>query len=238
MIKAAIFDVFGTVVDWRTGITAAAGRIFRAGGIDTDPAEFADAWRAEYQPGMETVRSGDRGYVPLDDLHFENLCRILPRFGLADRFSDTGLWELNSAWEALPPWPDVVPGLTALKPRMILGTCSNGSVALMTRLARHAGLPWDCVLGADTARTYKPEPAAYLASAAALRLRPDEVLMVAAHNGDLGAAAAQGLKTAFVPRPDEYGPGTGEPAPTGPWTLAASDFNDLARQLTARHPAT
>lgn len=233
MIKAAIFDVFGTVVDWRTGVATAAGRIFREKAITVDPTAFADAWRAEYQPGMETVRSGNRGYVPLDDLHFENLARILPRFGLEGRLTETELWDLNAVWEQLPPWPDAVPALTALQRRMIIGTCSNGSVALMARLARFGGLPWDCLLGADVARTYKPEPEAYLASAAALRLAPEEVIMVAAHNADLAAAAGHGLKTAFVPRPDEYGPGTGEVEATGDWTITAADFPDLARELGA-----
>lgn len=231
MIRAAIFDVFGTVVDWRTGVASVAGRFFAQKDIAVDPLAFADAWRGEYQPGMEGIRSGGRGYVALDDLHFENLKRILPRFGLEGAFDDTELWAFNAAWEQLPPWPDSVPGLTAIKQAMVIAPCSNGSIALMSRLARFGGLPWDCILGADIARTYKPEPDAYLRCTAALRLLPEEVVMVAAHNSDLAAAAAQGLKTAFIPRPDEHGPGTGETAPSDDWTLVGRDLNDLARQL-------
>ncbi|MEM9046249.1 MAG: HAD-IA family hydrolase, partial [Pseudomonadota bacterium] len=149
MIQAAIFDVFGTVVDWRRGVAAFVEPVFRAKAIDTDPISFADAWRDEYQPAMERIRSGNRGYVPLDDLHLENLDRILPRFGLQDRFSDADRAAINRAWEHLPPWPDVAPGLTAIKSQLMIAPCSNGSIALMTRLARHAGLPWDCILGAD-----------------------------------------------------------------------------------------
>ncbi|MEM8792905.1 MAG: haloacid dehalogenase type II [Pseudomonadota bacterium] len=231
MIKAAIFDVFGTVVDWRTGVAEFAGQIFRDKGLDTDPPAFADAWRGEYQPAMERIRAGNRGYVALDDLHQENLLRILPEFGLQDTFTATELQTLNTAWEHLPPWPDSVSGLAAIREHVIIAPCSNGSIALMTRLARFGGLPWDCILGADIARTYKPMPAAYLGSASALRLEPAEVLMVAAHNDDLAAAAAQGLATAFLPRPDEHGPDTGETRPTGQWTYVAHDLNDLARQL-------
>ncbi len=231
MIQAAIFDVFGTVVDWRSGVAAVAKRFFAEKEVTVDPFVFADAWRDEYQPAMEAIRSGGRGYVPLDDLHFENLNRILAGFGLEEAFDDAALWEFNRAWEQLPPWPDSVPGLTKIKHQAIVAPCSNGSIALMSRLARFGGLPWDCILGADIARTYKPEPDAYLRSAAALRLEPGEVLMVAAHNSDLEAAAAYGLKTAFVPRSDEHGPGKGEAVPTGDWTLVARDFNDLADQL-------
>ncbi|MEM1277663.1 MAG: haloacid dehalogenase type II [Pseudomonadota bacterium] len=233
MIQAAIFDVFGTVVDWRRGVAQFAAEIFRDKSIETDPLVFADAWRDEYQPAMERIRSGNRGYVSLDDLHLENLERILPRFGLQDSFTAEERAQLNRAWEHLPPWPDVRSGLSAIKSQRIIAPCSNGSIALMTRLARHAGLPWDCILGADLAKAYKPMPEAYLRSAAALRLPPSEVLMVAAHNSDLEAAQANGLATAFVPRPDEHGPGTGETVPTGNWTYIAPDFTDLAHQLAS-----
>lgn len=233
MIKAAIFDVFGTVVDWRTGVSTVAARTFAAKGITADPLAFADAWRGEYQPAMARIRDGQRGYIALDDLHFENLARTLPRFGIDSAFTEAELRDLNSAWEQLPPWPGVPAGLAAIRSRVIIGTCSNGSTALMSRLARFADLRWDCLLGADIARTYKPEPEAYLASVRALRLEPGEVVMVAAHNDDLHAAARNGLKTAFVPRPDEYGPGTGETRPNGAWTYTATDFHDLANQLGA-----
>ncbi|MBY8976073.1 haloacid dehalogenase type II [Rhodobacteraceae bacterium NNCM2] len=233
MIKAAIFDVFGTVVDWRSGVAAVAERTFADKGLEIDPLAFADAWRGEYQPAMERIRTGERGYVPLDDLHFENLQRVLERLEATDSFDAAELWAFNSAWEQLPPWPDVVEGLGMLKRTAIIAPCSNGSIALMSRLARFGGLPWDCILGADVARAYKPSPDAYLRSAAALRLAPSEVLMVAAHNDDLAAAATLGLKTVFVARPDEHGPGGGEAEPTGEWTYVASDFPDLARQISA-----
>lgn len=233
MIRAAIFDVFGTVVDWRTGVAEVAARAFAEKGVTADPFAFADAWRGEYQPAMETVRTGARGYVSLDDLHFENLNRVLARFEIADRFSEAECWELNAAWEQLPPWPDSVPGIAAIRRQMIVAPCSNGSIALMTRLARFGGLPWDCILGADVARAYKPDPLAYRLSVAALRLAPDEVVMVAAHNSDLEAARAEGLRTAFIPRPTEHGPDQStDLAPDSDWDFVASDMEALAAELT------
>ncbi|GHE04731.1 haloacid dehalogenase [Defluviimonas sp. 20V17] len=226
MIKALIFDVFGTCVDWRGSVArAVAGAL---PGVDA-PA-FADAWRAEYDPAMARIREGGRGYIALDDLHLENLFRVCDRFHATCADPET----LNRAWERLDPWPDVAPGLRALKTHRIIAPCSNGSIALMTRLARHAGLPWDCILGADIARDYKPKPAVYLASCAALRLPPAQVMMVAAHNGDLHAARAAGLGTAFVPRPTEHGPGqTSDLTQEADWDLIAPDFNVLARLLNA-----
>ncbi|MEO1775931.1 MAG: haloacid dehalogenase type II [Pseudomonadota bacterium] len=234
MIQAALFDVFGTVVDWRSGVAAAAQPILEAAGIAEDPTGFADAWRAEYQPAMARVRDGARGYVPLDTLHRENLERVLAARGHAGRLDETALAALNHAWEQLPPWPDSGRGLAAIRARMLIAPCSNGSIALMVRLARYAGLPWDAILGADVARAYKPQPAAYLRSAAALGLPPEAVVMVAAHNDDLEAAAALGFATAFVPRPQEHGPAqTTDLRPTGPWSFVATDLEDLARQLAA-----
>ncbi|MEL7347666.1 MAG: haloacid dehalogenase type II [Pseudomonadota bacterium] len=234
MIQAALFDVFGTVVDWRSGVAQAAAPILEAAGIAEDPTGFADAWRAEYQPAMARVRDGARGYVPLDTLHRENLERVLAARGHAGRLDETALAALNHAWEQLPPWPDSGPGLAAIRARMLIAPCSNGSIALMVRLARYAGLPWDAILGADVARAYKPQPAAYLRSAAALGLPPEAVVMVAAHNDDLEAAAALGFATAFVPRPQEHGPAqTTDLRPTGPWSFVATDLEDLARQLAA-----
>jgi len=230
-IKAAIFDVFGTVVDWRRGVSEAVAPALAAQG-GPDPEAFADAWRAEYQPAMETVRSGQRGYVSLDDLHLENLDRVLARYGLAAAFGAAERAELNAAWEQLPPWPDAVAGLSAMKADRIIAPCSNGSIALMTRLARFGGLPWDCILGADVARAYKPDPQAYLGSAAALRLAPAEVVMVAAHNDDLHAARAAGLATAFVPRPTEKGPAqTTDLASDAAWDYIAENFVALAAAL-------
>ena len=231
--KAAIFDVFGTVVDWRRGVAEAVAPVLAEKRIAVAPEDFADAWRGEYDPAMARVREGARGYVPLDDLHLENLARVLARFAIAERFSEAERREMNHAWEKLPPWADSVAGLAAIRARRLVAPCSNGSVALMARLARFAGLEWDCILGADTARNYKPDPAVYLDSAAALRLATVEVVMVAAHNGDLHAARAAGLKTAFVPRPGEHGPGqTTDLAPEGDWDYVAADFPALARQLS------
>jgi 2-haloacid dehalogenase len=234
MLKAAIFDVFGTVVDWRRGVAEAVAPVLTEKGIAVSPLAFADAWRAEYQPAMAQVRDGNRGYVALDDLHLENLGRVLAAHGIADRFSATESAALNTAWERLPPWDDAVAGMTALRATMIVAPCSNGSIALMTRLARFGCLPWDCILGADVARAYKPDPLAYTRSVAALRLRPEEVVMVAAHNGDLAAARAQGLRTAFVPRPTEYGPDqTTDLGPEDQWDYIAPDIGALADALRA-----
>ncbi|MEC3863046.1 haloacid dehalogenase type II [Mesobacterium sp. TK19101] len=223
MTQALIFDVFGTCVDWRSSVARAVAQALPG----VDALAFADAWRGEYQPAMERIRAGGRGYVALDDLHLENLHRVAERFGVTA--PDT----LNAAWERLDPWPDVVPGLTALRQRHILAPCSNGSIVLMTRLARHARLPWDCILGAEIARDYKPKPEVYLASCAALRLHPSAVMMVAAHNDDLVAARAVGLRTAFVTRATEHGPGqTTDLTPADDWDIVAPDFIALAQRLT------
>ena len=222
MKRAFIFDVFGTCVDWRTSVA----REVTGALPDIDALAFADAWRGEYQPAMERIRSGGRGYVPLDDLHLENL-RIV-----ADRFGVTADDALNTAWEKLDPWPDVVAGLTALRVHGLIAPCSNGSIALMSRLARYGGLPWDTILGAEIAKDYKPKPQVYLASCAAFRLPPEAVTMVAAHNNDLVAARACGLKTAFVPRPTEHGPAqTTDLAPSSDWDYVARDFLDFAKMI-------
>ncbi|SEN62067.1 haloacid dehalogenase type II [Palleronia pelagia] len=222
---ALIFDVFGTCVDWRASVARDVANAIPS----VDAFAFADAWRGEYDPAMERIRSGGRGYVPLDDLHRENLDIVLDRFGASCADPDA----LNHAWERLDPWPDTVAGLTALKAGHIIAPCSNGSIALMTRLAKWGGLPWDCILGAEIARDYKPKAEVYLTSCAALRLTPGEVMMVAAHNGDLHAARAAGLLTAFVPRPTEHGTSqTTDLAADGDWNLVARDFNHLAELLS------
>ncbi|MEO0682832.1 MAG: haloacid dehalogenase type II [Pseudomonadota bacterium] len=229
-MQALIFDVFGTVVDWRAGVTRAAAAAFAAKGVRADPAAFADAWRGEYQPAMERIRSGGRGYVPLDDLHLENLDATLDRFGLSDRFDAEDRADLNRAWERLPPWPDSVAGLTRLKTRFMLAPCSNGSIALMTRLAKFGGLPWDAILGADVAEDYKPKAQVYLACARALRLDPQDVMMVACHNDDLAAARAAGLPCAYFPRPAEHGVHDRIP-PAQAWDVIAEDLEDLADRM-------
>ena len=233
-MKALIFDVFGTVVDWRSGVAAVAAEYFAARGIDADPYAFATAWRAQYDPAMERIRAGNRGYVRLDVLHRENLDRVLADFAIEEQFDEAGRADFNRAWEKLPPWPDSVPGLSALKNGYAIAPCSNGSIALMTWLARFGGLPWDAILGAEIAGNYKPNRDVYLASATALGLHPGEVMMVAAHNSDLDAARRAGLKTAFFPRPAEHGPGqTSDLEATSDWDVVADDLQDLAARLAA-----
>lgn len=229
---ALIFDVFGTVVDWRTGVAGEVARAFAAKGRSVDPFAFADAWRGQYQPAMTEIRSGRREYVALDVLHRENLERTLAEFSLTGVLDESEKDALNRAWEKLPAWPDAVPGLTRLGRDYLIAACSNGSIALMSRLARHARLPWHAILGAEIAGNYKPASAVYLKSCAALALPPDRVMMVAAHNDDLRAAAGCGLKTAFVVRPREYGKSQkADAAPDGPWNITASDFGNLAEKL-------
>jgi 2-haloacid dehalogenase len=229
---ALIFDVFGTLVDWRSSVATQVTAAFAAVGRDVDGGAFADAWRDEYQPAMERIRAGGRGYVPLDDLHRENLMAVLAATRNAAVFEPDEIIALSRAWERLDPWPDVPAGLLRLKDRAIIAPCSNGSIALMTRLARHARLPWDCILGADIARDYKPKREVYLASCAALRLPPGQVMMVAAHEDDLAAARAAGLVTAFIHRLDEFGPGRpSDPAPAGNWDIVAPDLHVLADLL-------
>ena len=231
-IEALLFDVFGTVVDWRTGVAREVEAFFAGSERTVDAHAFADSWRAKYQPSMEEIRTGRRDYVALDVLHRENLDATLAEFGLDAAVAPEARTSLNRAWEKLPPWPDAVPGLEALRSRYLIAPCSNGSIALMARLARSAGLPWDAIVGADIARAYKPQAAVYSASAAALGLAPEAVMMVAAHNFDLAAAREAGLATAFIPRPDEYGP-TGAPdlAPSDDWEAVEQNFLALARHL-------
>lgn len=232
-IKALTFDVFGTVVDWRSSIARAAEQTLGEKGMNVDGQAFALAWRARYQPSMEEIRAGRRGFTKLDVLHRENLLSVLEAFGV-EGLDEPAIDHLNRAWHRLEPWPDVVAGLTRLKQRHILAPLSNGNVALMVNLAKHAGLPWDVILGAEIARAYKPEPAAYQNAAALLDLDPGQCLMVAAHNDDLVAAAAVGMKTAFVPRPNEYGPAqTNDQRAEHPFDVVAKDFSDLADQLGA-----
>ena len=198
-VKALTFDVFGTVVDWRTSVAREAETFFRKHRIEgVDGIEFAMEWRKLYNPSMERVRSGEIPFTKLDVLHRMNLDVLLARYGIGGLPEAEIDW-LNRAWHRLDPWPDSVEGLTRLKRKFILATQSNGNIALMVNLAKRAGLPWDCILGAETARAYKPLPEAYLAACRQLGLPPAQVMMVAAHNGDLKAAKAQGLATAFVP---------------------------------------
>ncbi|MGE0566063.1 MAG: haloacid dehalogenase type II [Alphaproteobacteria bacterium] len=201
-IKALTFDVFGTVVDWHGSIAREVAAALPT--HDIDGGAFANAWRARYQPAMERVRSGGRGFVKLDTLHRENLLETLAEFGVAG-LSEADIDRLNKAWHRLDPWPDAVAGMQRLKRKFILASLSNGNVALIVNMAKRAGLPWDVVLGAEVAQAFKPQPQAYLRAAELLDLAPQECLMVAAHNSDLQAAAACGFRTAFIRRPYEWG---------------------------------
>ena len=230
-VQALTFDVFGTVVDWRRSIIREGEALGRAKGLTIDWARFADAWRGLYQPMLSRVRNGELQWTRLDDLHRMSLDRLLVEFGIAG-LSEDEIDHLNRAWHRLEPWPDAVEGLTRLRRRFILATCSNGNVALIVNMAKRAGLPWDAVLGAEVARHYKPQPEAYRVTAELLGLRPEQCMMVAAHNGDLAAAAGCGFRTAFVPRPSEHGPGQStDLAPTRDWDVVAEDFVDLAAKL-------
>ncbi|HVY57549.1 MAG TPA: haloacid dehalogenase type II [Xanthobacteraceae bacterium] len=229
-IRALFFDVFGTLVDWRTGVAREAERILAPLGHTLDWTGFADAWRGEYQPGMEEVRSGLVPFSKLDVLHRRNLVRILPRFGL-ERLPDSVLDVLTLAWHRLDAWPEVPAALARLKARYRLAPVSNGNISLMVDLARRNGLPWDAILGAEVAGDYKPKPRVYLAACEALDLAPNRCMMVAAHSNDLAAAAASGLRTGHVARPNEKGPGTGETAPSVPVDVAGRNLADLADKL-------
>lgn len=233
-VKALVFDVFGTVVDWREGIARdAAPFLARHGRSDIDPRAFADAWRKRYQPAMEACRSGRRPFTRLDVLHRENLEDLLREYGMDPAgIGEAALDDLNRAWHRLEPWPEAVAGLTRLKRRFIIAPLSNGNIALMLNMAKRAGIPWDAILGAEVAQAYKPQPEAYLRTAEVLGIRPAELCLVAAHNGDLRAARQCGLATAFVLRPTEHGPNqTTDLKPEEPWDVVAKDFQDLAQQL-------
>jgi 2-haloacid dehalogenase len=233
-VRALLFDVFGTVVDWRSGVAREATPFLRRRGAESaDPLAFADAWRASYQPAMEEVRSGRRRFTRLDVLHRENLETILPDFGIdLATVPASELNELNLAWHRLDPWPDAVAGLTRLKTSFIIATLSNGNIALMLDMAKRAGLPWDAILGAEVVQAYKPMPEAYLRTADVLAMRPEQICLVAAHNGDLAAARKWGLRTAFVPRPAEHGPNqTTDLRPDQEWDVVAADFGALAEKL-------
>lgn len=231
LLRALLFDVFGTVVDWRSSIAREVQAALASHSASVDSEVFADRWRALYQPAMSRVRSGKIEFVPLDKLHRENLDQVLAEFSV-DHLSESEKVQLNLAWHKLDAWPDAAAGLERLKSRYIIGTLSNGNIALIVNMAKYAGLPWDVVLGAEVARAYKPQSQAYLGSAQALGLTPAECMLVAAHNDDLKAAAQCGFRTAFVERPFEHGPDqTTDRTADGDYDYVALDFVDLARQL-------
>jgi 2-haloacid dehalogenase len=230
-VKALIFDVFGTVVDWRSSIIKQCQEFGRVKGIEADWGAFADAWRGKYRPYMDKVRNGQLPWTNLDGLHQMSLDEVLSEFGIIG-LSDEEKLEMNFFWHHLRPWVDSVPGLYRLKNRYVIAPMSNGNVALMTNMAKYAGLPWDCILGAELARHYKPDPESYQTAVDLLGVRSDQVVMVAAHQGDLLASQKVGLKTAFVPRPLEHGPHRHpDPTPDPSFNVVATDFVDLAAKM-------
>ena len=230
-IKALTFDVFGTVVDWRNSIIRQGEALGQAKGLDVDWTAFATAWRAGYGPSMQRVRAGELPWTKIDDLHRMILDELLDRFNITG-LNETEIDHFNRVWHRLTPWPDAVSGLTRLKEKYVIATLSNGNVALLTNMAKHGGLPWDCILSAELAHHYKPDPEAYLTAADLLGLAPSQVMMVAAHNGDLLAAQQVGLRTAFVTRPTEHGLDQTTDLTADPSVdVAATDFNDLADKL-------
>jgi len=229
-VKALFFDVFGTLVDFRTSIAREAEAILKPHGYALDWPAFADAWRGEYQGALEEVRSGRMPFCKLDVLHRRNLELTLKRFNVAALGEDE-MHNLNLAWHRLDAWPDVPGGLAQLKRKHWLAPVSNGNISLMVDLARRNNLPWDAILGAEIAGDYKPKPRVYLAAAAAFDLKPQDCMMVAAHSKDLAAAAALGLRTAHVARPNEHGPGRGEAVPSVPVDFAVKGLDELAGKL-------
>lgn len=229
-VKALVFDVFGTLVDWRTSVARESQTLLAPLGHQLDWLEFADAWRAEYQPAMEEVRSGRIPFSRLDIIHRRMLDRIRPRFGL-EKLDETMVQNLNFAWHHLDAWPDVPAALQRLRKRFLLAPCSNGNISLMVDLARRNGIHWDAILGAEIAGDYKPKPRVYLAAAEALGIAPHECMMVAAHSDDLKAAGQTGLRTAHVSQPDEYGRGKGESGPTVTVDMFAPSFAAFAEKM-------
>ena len=230
-VKALIFDVFGTVVDWRNGVAKDAERILKPLGYNLDWIAFADAWRSLYQPTMEEIRSGRQPFVKLDVLHRRMLDQIRPKFGL-QKLDDKTADDLNLAWHRLDVWPDVPKGFARLSRKYLLAPCSNGNIALMADIARRNSIRFDAILGSEIARDFKPKPRVYLASVEALNLTPGQVMMVAAHSDDLHSAAGNGLRTAHIARPLEN-PGISETAPRTQVDIAAKRMEDLADKLGA-----
>ena len=235
-VKALVFDVFGTVVDWRGSIVREGERWSREKNLQIDWGKFADRWRTGYGPSMEKVRKGELPWTKLDALHRTLLDQLLVEFNI------TGLTEeekehWTNVWHRLTPWPDAVEGLTRLKKNHIIATLSNGNVSLLVEMAKFAGLPWDTVFGADLFNHYKPDREVYLGAVELLSMKPSEVMMTAAHPGDLKAAQACGLKTGYVSRPQEGGPNPPRPAgaappPSDSFDVVATDFIDLAAKLS------
>lgn len=232
-ISALVFDVFGTVVDWRGSIIREGRALAKENNIKVQWSRFADGWRAGYKPAMDRVRSGELPWMNIDQLHRMILDELLAKYKVSG-LDEAGKDRLNRVWHRLKPWPDSVKGLKRLKKRYLISTLSNGNVSLLTNMARNGGLPWDCILSAELFRHYKPDAEAYLGAARLLDLRPAQVLMVAAHKDDLRAAQQCGLRTAFVARPREKGPRAAtDLAPEAAFDYNATSFLDLAEQLGA-----
>ena len=230
--QALIFDVFGTVVDWRSSVIREGETLGRKKSLDVDWPAFADAWRSRYAPSMDRVRRGELPWTKLDDLHRASLEDLVEEFGIKG-LSGEEKYHFNHVWHRLDPWPDAVEGLARLKERYVIAPLSNGNVALLTNMAKRAGLPWDLVLSAELVRHYKPDPETYLMAPYLLDLEPDQVMMVAAHVDDLRAARHNGLRTAYVPRPLEFGPDKKADPPDPSFDLVAGDFVELAEKLGA-----
>lgn len=232
LYSALLFDVFGTVVDWKGSITRELSDYADTHSLPpVDWQQFALDWRALYQPAMEKIRSGDRGYVRLDTLHRENLLALLPKYGLTN-LADEQIDHINQVWHRLQPWPDCLPGMYRLRRHYILASLSNGNIALMVNMARHSSIPWDAILGSEPTRGYKPQPQVYLKSAEMLGLTPEQCLMVAAHNDDLRAAAELGFATAYINRPYEYGAAQSVDFQADEeWTFVSDSMTGLATLL-------
>lgn len=232
-VVALTFDVFGTVVDWRTSIIREGRLLSQEKGLEVDWESFADRWRSGYGPAMNKVRTGELPWMKIDQLHRRILDDLVAEFNLTG-LSEVEIDDLNRVWHRLIPWPDTVRGLQRLRARFVLATLSNGNVSLLTNMAKNAGLPWDVVLSAELSGHYKPDPEVYEKAADLLSLPPHRIMMVAAHKGDLRAARAVGFKTAWVPRPLEYGPGRNiDTTPDAEFDVSATDFLDLADKLSA-----
>ena len=227
--KALVFDVFGTVVDWRTSVALEVQQLAKRKGLTVDGEKFADAWRAGYGPSMNRVRTGELPWTKLDDLHRMTLDRILGEFNVPS-LTDAEKSDLNRAWHRLRPWPDTVAGLTRLKKKFVIAPLSNGNVSLLTDVAKFGSLPWDLIIGADLSKHYKPDREVYLTAASLLERQPQQIMMVAAHQDDLRAARGVGFRTAFVPRPKEGPNGDHRPIEPG-WDLVVNDFGELATKL-------
>jgi 2-haloacid dehalogenase len=232
-IKVLAFDVFGTVVDWRSSVIAEGEQLGKAKGLNIDWAAFADAWRSIYRPYMDRVGAGELPWTKLDHLHRQMLEETLAKFGI-DALTNDEKEDLNRVWHRLNPWPESVAGLRRLKSRFVITTLSNGNISLLTHMAKHAGLPWDCILSAENVRRYKPDPEVYLLIPQLFDLKPEQVMMVAAHEHDLQSAQKHGLSTAYVQRPMEHGPGKAATKPPPErYDIVADDFLHLAGQIGA-----